>query len=163
MKTIILFLLISINAQAKNSYQISFFGFTHHGIPVHPHEPKKMLNKLDQNGVFAYNPQFNFTRYKENGELLNASFVVDCYRSAALNVALGKRFDFNDRLKFGYVYGIYFRSAPGDKKDFNFKLTSNHQLFPTAAGILQYKVTDKITLRLTANYVINFFDIAFEF
>lgn len=163
MKTLILFLLISINAQAKNSFQISLFGITHHGTHIPPSEPLQMKNKLSQDAVWAYNPQFNLTRYKENGDLLNASFVVDCYRNAALNLAIGKRYNYNDRLKYGYVYGLYFRTRPGDIKEVPFKFGENYQLFPTAAGILQYKVTEKITLRLTANYVINFFDIAFEF
>lgn len=164
MKKLILITMILLSQAAKaDSYQISLLGVTHHGVHIPPAEPSIMLNKLTGDAVWAYNPQFNLTRYKENGELLNVSFVVDCYRSAALNVALGKRFNYTDNLKYGYVYGFYFRSAPGDKKDFDFKLTSNHQLFPMAAGILQYKATDKITLRLTANYFINFFDIAFEF
>lgn len=165
MKTIILFLLISISVQAKNTYQVSFFGLTHHGLPaVEPGENGiNMKSKLDKFGIWAYNPQFNFTRYKDNGDLLNVSFVADCYQSAALNLALGKRYKYNDSFSYGYVYGLYFRSAPNFKKDTAFKITENHQLFPTAAVNLQYKVTEKITLRLTANYVINFFDFAFEF
>lgn len=166
MKKLILITMILLSQAAKaDSYQISFFGLTHHGLPaVEPGEDGiNMKSKLDKFGVWAYNPQFNFTRYKDNGDLLNVSFVADCYQNAALNLALGKRYKHNDSFSYGYVYGLYFRPAPNLKNDTAFKITENHQLFPTAAGILQYKVTDKITLRLTANYVINFFDIAFEF
>lgn len=162
MKTLFLILLLSLNAQAKNSFQVSLFGITHHGIFIPAENAKYVKSKLTQDGVWAYNPQFNFTKYNEKGDLFNVSFVVDCYQKAAINLALGKRFDFNDHIKYGYIYGVYFRKAPSIK-DTEFRISENYQLIPTVAGILQYKVTDKITLRLTANYIINFFDVAFEF
>ena len=153
-------LTMGLNAQEK---QISFFGITHHGIPaIEPKNTVSLKNKLDKSGIWAQNPQFNLTFYeKEN--LKNISLVVDCYRSLALNLAKGKRYQYNDKFYYGYIYGLYFRQNPSVKDNPEFRLTENFQLIPTAAINLQYKVTEKITFRLTANYIINFFDIAYDF
>jgi hypothetical protein len=154
--------LMAPNLQAQEK-QISFIGLTFHGIPViEPKNSEGMKSKLDKSGVWAYNPQFNYTYY--NGEnLTNFSFLSDCYASPALNFSKGKRYQYNDKFYYGYVYGLYFRYNPDPKENREFNITENFQLIPNAAAILQYKVTDKITLRLTANYLINFFDIAYEF
>lgn len=154
-----IFTLIS-NAQEK---QISFFGITHHGIPaIEPKNSVGLVNKLDKSGVWAKNPQFNLTFYeKEN--LKNISFVVDCYGNSALNLAKGKRYQFNDKFYYGYIYGLYFRQNPSPKDNHEFNISENYQLIPTAAVNIQFKVTKKVTIRLTANYLINFFDIAYEF
>lgn len=149
-----------VSAQTK---QISFFGITHHGIPaIEPKNNTNLKNKLDPSGVWAYNPQFNFTAYeKEN--LTNISFVVDCYANAAINLAKGKRFQYNDFFYYGYVYGLYFRKNPSRKDNPEFNISENYQLFPNVALNLQYKLSKNVTLRLTSNYVINFIDVAFEF
>lgn len=149
-----------VSAQNK---QISFIGVTHHGIPaIEPKNKTHLTNKLDQSGVWAYNPQFNFTVYeKEN--LTNIAFVVDCYSNAAINLAKGKRFQYNDTFYYGYVYGLYFRKNPSRKDNPEFNISENYQLFPNVALNLQYKLSKNVTLRLTSNYVINFIDVAFDF
>lgn len=161
--TQVLLLLTTINLQAQEK-QISFIGLTLHGIPaIEPGGNEvNMKSKLDKSGMWAYNPQFNYTYYKGE-DLTNFTFLSDCYANAAFNFSKGKRFQYNDRLYYGYVYGLYFRYNPDTKVNKEFNVSENFQLFPTAAAILQYKVTENITLRLTANYLINFFDIAFEF
>ena len=163
MKTFILTLILFTIANAQQN-QLSLFGLTIHGVEVNRGAAGDMRNKITSDGILALNPQFNYTKVYEDNTMVNTSIVIDCYAAYATFLGYGKKYKIDNNFYLGYVAGLYSRIKPNrDESGINFPSIGKYQFIPIGGLYSEYKLTEKTSIRFTANYFINFIDLAFNF
>lgn len=161
MKSIILTMIAISQVAFAQERQISLLGVTLHGTAANKAAAIEMKNKITSDGLLAYNPQINLT-YVDGHDIKNVSLIIDCYRNPAAFFGVGKKYLVTENLELGYIGGLYIRQFPA-REEFELFKVGNYQIIPTPSLIAQYKIGEKTYLRMTSNYFINFFDVAFDF
>lgn len=159
----ILFSVLTLSLDSKSeTRQISLLGITAHGTSINKYGANSMRNKITSDGFLVVNPQLNLTYIKDDGSFKNFTALIDCYAQPALFSGFGKNYQVEKDLSLGYVLGVYIRIFP-DRDTIDIFRIGNYQIIPTPALTLQYRIKDKLYLRVQSNYVINFIDLAWEF
>lgn len=164
MKTIIAIFITTIfysNLSQAQERQLSLLGITLHGTSANKSAADEMKNRITSDGMLAFNPQINLT-YVDGNDIKNASLIIDCYRNPAVFFGIGKKYLVTEKLELGYIGGLYIRQFPA-REEFELFKVGNYQIIPTPSLLAQYKIGEKTYLRMTSNYFINFFDVAFDF
>lgn len=163
MKTLFLILFLSQIVNAKT--QVSLFGITAH-LPAPPSENVKyMKNRIDDNAIFANNPQINVLNIDKNNRVIHGAILIDCYGHGAGFLAAGKMFNTDSAFRYGFELGAYIRQLPHEKDTGRAFLPEIgiYQILPSPALMFQYEFAPKLFFRLQSNILLNLFDVAFEF
>lgn len=163
MKLFIFILFCALNVFAKT--QISLLGLTYH-IPAPPKENVQyMTNRIDGDGVFAYNPQINIMNIDDENKIIHGAILIDCYGHGAGFLAFGKRYKITNAFYYGFELGAYIRQIPHEKDTGRRFLPEIgiYQIMPSPAFVAQYQFAPNFYFRLQSNILLNLFDIAMEF
>jgi hypothetical protein len=158
-----LLMIFLANSARAESRQLSLIGITVHGTPTGGAVSKSaMRNKITSDGFMALNPQLNYTFNYSDGTFYNTTALIDCYGQIAGMVSYGKKYKVESYLNLGYMVGIYGRLFPSDE---NLRLgkIGAYQFLPFPALIAEYRISKTSSFRMSSNYLINFFDYAWEF
>ena len=161
MKSIIVTMIAISQMAFAQERQISLFGVTLHGTSANKKAAEEMKHKITSDGLLALNPQINLT-FSDGEKIKNMSVLLDCYKNPAAFFGVGKKYLVTEKLELGYIGGIYIRQFPNNE-EFKLGKIGNYQVIPTPSLIAQYRIGDKTKIRMSSNYFINFFDIAFDF
>lgn len=160
---VLIFSIFLANFAKGQTRQFSIVGITAHGVKTEaPGVQSAMRNKLTSDGFLALNPQLNYTFNYADGTFYNTTALIDCYGDPAGFIGYGKKYQVESDLKLGYMAGVYARLFP-NKETIKFGKIGNYQILPFPALIAEYEITETVSIRMSANYLINFFDLAWEF
>lgn len=165
MKIFLLILLIS--GVVKAEQQVSLVGLTLHLTPITKATDRLLKNKLSSGGQFVYNFQLNYMAINDEGSLVHAALLKDCFGNGAGFLAYGKRYEVKKDFYIGWELGFYGRQDPfpSEKDDGPIQSIKSgiYQFYPSPAGIVQYRILPNVLFRVQSNVVLNSFDLAWSF
>lgn len=162
-----LILILAFTSVVKAEQQVSLIGLTLHLTPITNQTAKLLKNKLTSGGQFVYNWQLNYMAINDEGQLIHAAMLQDCFGHGAGFLAYGKRYEVEKNFYLGWELGFYGRQRAwvGQTEDgVNPPITSGiYEFYPSPAVIAQYKLAPNVVIRAQSNLILNSFDIAWAF
>lgn len=157
MKTMILILMMLGSLQTKaGEIRVGFLGLTMHGEAPKADVRPIMPRKLDNQAIFVWHPELNINYITDENTIYNATYVKDCTDNDAYYLGMGKQYNIEKGLRFGYIIGVYKRLQPYaftnyDTGKITYTFTNQYLPMPQVFIEKVYKINEKFGISFQAS------------